>query len=170
MSTVTPTLIPRPPALPLLLPSVPTPHPTPLPPRFVPGKGLNSRRSLRTELEELSDEEEKVETQWKETIQARGFNHLRIIGRLLTRQEEKNDQAESDSDESGSAHSGDQVSAANDGENASEQEQETEQDLDRELDLDASMDDLDDTDARNATFEDSEAELDLDMDDNESEL
>ncbi|KAI5117469.1 hypothetical protein M0805_007174 [Coniferiporia weirii] len=167
MSTVTPSLIPRPPATPLFLPAVPTPHPTPLPPRIVPGKGLNARRSLRAELEELSDEEQKVETQWKEAVQTRGFNHLRVIGRLLTRQEEKNDQADSDSDESGSMHSGDQMSAANEGENASEQEQEVEmeQDPDQEQDLDASMDDLDDVDGRNGTLEESEGDLDLDGED-----
>ena len=62
MSTVTPTLIPRPPALLLLLPSLPTPYPTPLPPRPVAGAGINSRRDLRVEYEELSDEEQEVET------------------------------------------------------------------------------------------------------------
>lgn len=29
--------------------------------------------------------------QWKDAVQTRGFTHLRVIGRLLTRQEEKND-------------------------------------------------------------------------------
>ena len=29
--------------------------------------------------------------QWKVGVQSRGFNHLRVIGRLHTRQEERND-------------------------------------------------------------------------------
>ncbi|KAH8117001.1 hypothetical protein DFH11DRAFT_1578591 [Phellopilus nigrolimitatus] len=167
MSTVTPTLIPRLPAMPLLLPAVPTPHPTPLPPRPRPG-GLHARRSLRAELEELSAEEEEVETQWKDAVQNRGFNHLRVVGRLLTRQEEKNDQAETESDESGSAHTGDALSNAADGENASEPEPEQDE---PEQDLDASMDDLDDVNGRNVTFEDSEDDDDdLDASDDDQEL
>ncbi|KAL5489938.1 hypothetical protein ACEPAI_4770 [Sanghuangporus weigelae] len=165
MSTVTPTLIPRLPAIPLFLPKMPTPHPTPLPPRAPDGGGMHARRNLRVEMEELSEEEEEVETQWKEAVQSRGFAHLRVIGRLLTRQEEKNDQAESESDESASAHSGDQMSAANDGENISEPEQDQlEETEDQEQDLDASMEDLDEEGRNNETFDGDEDGEDGDAD------
>lgn len=110
MSTVTPTLIPRLPAVPSFLPAVPTPHPTPLPPKAGSG-GILERRNLRAEFEWLSEEEDEVESKvrlsssklvtlawytkscpkWKVGIQSRGFNHLRVIGRLHTRQEERND-------------------------------------------------------------------------------
>lgn len=68
------------------------------------------------------------------------------------------------------------MSAANDGENASEQEQEQEQEAeaeaeaeDQEQDLDASMEDLDE-EGRNGTFDVSEGDVeDLDVDD-EAEL
>lgn len=66
------------------------------------------------------------------------------------------------------------MSAANDGENASEQEQEQEQEAeaeaeDQEQDLDASMEDLDE-EGRNGTFDVSEGDIeDLDVDD-EAEL
>lgn len=64
MSTVTPTLLPRQPAFPLLLPSVPKPHPTPLPPNSDERPGhLNDRRNLRNEFDDLSDEEDEVEGQ-----------------------------------------------------------------------------------------------------------
>lgn len=64
MSTVTPTLLPRQPAFPLLLPSVPKPHPTPLPPNTDERPGhLNDRRNLRNEFDDLSDEEDEVEGQ-----------------------------------------------------------------------------------------------------------
>lgn len=64
MSTVTPSLIPRAPAFPLLLPEVPKPHPTPLPPNSDQTLGrLNSRRNLRNEYDDLSDDEEEVEGQ-----------------------------------------------------------------------------------------------------------
>lgn len=64
MATITATLIPRRPGIPLFLPQVPTPHPTPIPPQpaSAPG-GLNTRRRLRAEIEQLSEEEEQVETQ-----------------------------------------------------------------------------------------------------------
>ena len=62
MSTVTPTLIPRQPAFPLLLPEVPKPHPTPLPPSSDERPGhFNDRRNLRNEYEDMSDEEDDIE-------------------------------------------------------------------------------------------------------------
>jgi len=158
MSLVTPTLIPRNPALPLLLPDIPKPHPTPLPPNSgqPPGR-LSSRRNLRNEMEDLSDEEDDIEESWKEAISQRGYNFLHVIGRLLTQQEEKNDQAETDTDESGSAHSGGQASNVDDGENGSQP------------DLDATMEDLD-IDAGNAQFESDEADDEIDDIDDEAEL
>ena len=62
MSTVTATLLNRAPAFPLLLPDVPKPYPTPLPPNAGQPLGrLNSRRNLRREMEDLSDEEDEIE-------------------------------------------------------------------------------------------------------------
>ena len=63
MATITATLIPRRPGIPLFLPQVPAPHPTPIPPQAAPAPGgLNTRRRLRAEIEELSEEEDQVES------------------------------------------------------------------------------------------------------------
>ncbi|TDL24993.1 hypothetical protein BD410DRAFT_766657 [Rickenella mellea] len=132
MSTVTPTLIPRAPYFPSLLPEAPKPHPTPLPPKYSrPPSRLNAHRNILVEQDDLSDEEQEVEEIWRSSVRHRGFNYLHIIGRLYTQQEEKNDQADTDSDDSGSNHSGAPASNAEDGEN------------DSQHDLDANMEDLD---------------------------
>lgn len=62
MSVVTPTLLPRELPFPLLLPEMPKPHPLPQQPRSGQGfSRLNSRRSMRNEMDDLSDEETDVE-------------------------------------------------------------------------------------------------------------
>lgn len=58
MSTVSPTLLPRHPIFPNLLPDVPKPHPLPLAPKSShPPERLSDVRNLRAEMDDLSDEE-----------------------------------------------------------------------------------------------------------------
>ncbi|KAG6897621.1 hypothetical protein C0993_007392 [Termitomyces sp. T159_Od127] len=91
---------------------------------------LNAVRDLQREMEDLSDEENELED-INLSIHNRGYAFLVPIGRNLTQQEEKND-ADEDSEESGSGRSGGPPSIAEDeGEN------------DSAPDLDASMEDLD---------------------------
>lgn len=61
MSTVTPTLIPRAPYFPTLLPDLPKPHPSPLPPYYGRPLGFNYQRQLINEIDDLSDEERDIE-------------------------------------------------------------------------------------------------------------
>ncbi|KDR73533.1 hypothetical protein GALMADRAFT_251255 [Galerina marginata CBS 339.88] len=130
MSGATPTLLPREPHFPRLLPKPPQPHPVPLPIKRVYGH-LNAYRDIQREMDDLSDEENELED-LNNAVHNRGFSFLVPIGRSLTRQEEKND-ADDESDDSGSVHSGAAPSVLeDDGENDSVQ------------DLDASMEDLDD--------------------------
>ncbi|PPQ75372.1 hypothetical protein CVT24_013155 [Panaeolus cyanescens] len=126
MSGATPSLIPKDPFFPLLLPQPPQPHPVPLPP--LPKYGyVNGLRDLQRQLDELSDEENELED-LNLAVRNRGFNFLIPIGRNLTRQEEKND-AEEDSDDD-SVQDG--VSPTDEGENDESGH-----------DLDADMEDLD---------------------------
>jgi hypothetical protein len=60
MSGATPTLIPREPIFPRLLPKAPQPHPMPLPRKRVYGH-LNAFRDLQREMDDLSDEENDLE-------------------------------------------------------------------------------------------------------------
>jgi hypothetical protein len=60
MSGATPTLLPRRPIYPFLLPKPPQPHPTPLPERRVYSH-LNAFRDLQREMDDLSDEENELE-------------------------------------------------------------------------------------------------------------
>lgn len=129
MSLPTPTLLAREPKFPRLLPRPPQPHPMPLSHRRI-YEHLNLVRDLQREMDDLSDEENELED-INMAIHNRGYNFLVPIGRSLTQQEEKND-ADEDSDDSGSNHTGAPPSAVgDDGENESQQ------------DLDASMEDLD---------------------------
>ena len=60
MSGATPTLLPRRPNFPLLLPKAPQPHPIPLPKTRV-YSNLNAFRDLQREMDDLSDEENELE-------------------------------------------------------------------------------------------------------------
>lgn len=60
MSGATPTLLPREPNFPLLLPKPPQPHPIPLPKRRV-YTHINAFRDLQREMDDLSDEENELE-------------------------------------------------------------------------------------------------------------
>lgn len=60
MSGATPTLLPRDPHFPLLLPKPPQPHPTPLSKRRV-YTHINAFRDLQREMDDLSDEENELE-------------------------------------------------------------------------------------------------------------
>jgi hypothetical protein len=119
MSVYTPTLIPRPPLFPRLLPEPPQTHPLPLPPPppidlfdgYTPGVygHLNHRRNLQREMDELSEEESELDDLVREiygsvwrwflhfcleqslVIQQRGHSFLVPIGKTLTALEEKND-------------------------------------------------------------------------------
>ena len=61
MSVATPTVLPRSPVFPTLLPKPPQPHPTPLPKAGTRYGRLNSRRDLIREMDDLSDEEDELE-------------------------------------------------------------------------------------------------------------
>ncbi|TFK42390.1 hypothetical protein BDQ12DRAFT_676124 [Crucibulum laeve] len=137
MSVATPTVLPRPLRFLTLLPEPPKPHPVPISRRRVYGH-LNAIRDIQREMDDLSDEETELEEQTM-LIHNRGFGWLIPIGRSLTQQEEKNDQAD-DTDESDSGNSNAVPSVLeDDGENESAQ------------DLDASMEDLDDEDVTGDT-------------------
>jgi len=60
MSVATPTLLPRPPKFPHLLPKPPQPHPIPLSRQRV-YEHLNAVRDLQREMDDLSDEENELE-------------------------------------------------------------------------------------------------------------
>lgn len=60
MSVATPTLLPRAPKFPHLLPKPPQPHPVPLSHERVYGH-LNAFRDLQKEMDDLSDEETELE-------------------------------------------------------------------------------------------------------------
>ncbi|TBU65502.1 hypothetical protein BD310DRAFT_11348 [Dichomitus squalens] len=85
-----PTLIPRSPVFPRLLPLPPRPHPIPPAPSFQRRERFINYRDIWREMEELSDEEDAVEDQ-NTDIKTRGYNFLIPIGRTWTQHEEKND-------------------------------------------------------------------------------
>ncbi|KAF5381076.1 hypothetical protein D9615_004170 [Tricholomella constricta] len=157
MSVATPTLLPRQSKFPHLLPKPPQPHPVPLSHRRVYGN-LNAVRDLQREMEDLSDEENELED-INLSIHNRGYSFLVPIGRSLTQQEEKND-ADEDSEDSGSGRSGGAPSIGeDDGENESAQ------------DLDASMEDLDGDATADSDDNDEMGEGDTeDFDDEPSEV
>ncbi|KAF7318268.1 hypothetical protein HMN09_00335300 [Mycena chlorophos] len=129
MSVASPTVLPRPPRFPLLLPDPPHPYPLPPPPQGRVYAHLKARRNLQREMDQLSDEENEVE-ELNVNIRHRGYATLIPIGRTLTQQEEKND-AEDDETDSESGQSNGPPSVGEDvGENSTQ-------------DLDASMEDLD---------------------------
>ncbi|KAH7923483.1 hypothetical protein BV22DRAFT_1015373 [Leucogyrophana mollusca] len=143
MSILTPTLIPRPPLIPLVLPNPPQPNPAPLPKaNRYPGR-MNNRRDLQREMDDLSDEENELE-ETNMHIRTHGYETLIPIGRHTTQQEEKND-AEDDSDGSDTGQSGGAPPSINGEEND-----------DSGPDLDASMEDMDEEDG-NITAETDDA-------------
>ncbi|KAG1724758.1 uncharacterized protein EDB91DRAFT_120716 [Suillus paluster] len=131
MPVTSPTLVPRPPLLPLVLPRAPLVLPTPLPKldRY-PGR-MDNRRDLQREIEDLSDEENELEDA-NLAIRNRGFQWLIPIGRHTTQLEEKNE-AEDDSEGSDTGQSNGAPSINEDGEENDESGP----------DLDASMEDMD---------------------------
>jgi hypothetical protein len=107
----TPTVLPRPPLFPTLMPRQQQPYPTPL---AIPGRRVGKlilRRDLVQEMDDLSDEEAELEDSVRTTsllvvwffnlltgnvkqtleIKNRGYGFLVPIGKMLTQHEEKND-------------------------------------------------------------------------------
>ncbi|KAJ8700530.1 hypothetical protein PTI98_003546 [Pleurotus ostreatus] len=99
MSVGRPTVLPRDPIFPLLLPTPPQPHPVPYQ-KSTNLDNVRRRRNLEKEMDELSDEENELEDM-NSLVRNRGFGFLIPIGRTVTQQEERND-ADDESDESSS--------------------------------------------------------------------
>ncbi|KIK31065.1 hypothetical protein PISMIDRAFT_670007 [Pisolithus microcarpus 441] len=174
MSIISPTLIPRLPLIPLVLPKAPHFGPVPLPTRDRFYGRLTTRRDLEREMNDLSDEEGDLEESvchdgsWERCTHAhrlglffslpqmqnlevrnRGFSWYIPIGRHATQLEEKND-AEDDSEGSESGQSGDHSPSANGEEND-----------ESGPDLDAGMEDMDEerpSDDVDVTSDDTEYE------------
>ncbi|KAH8980333.1 hypothetical protein EDB86DRAFT_2980548 [Lactarius hatsudake] len=90
MSVATPTVLPRPPLFPTLMPRAHQPYPTPL---TVPGRPMGRlilRRDFVQEMDDLSEEEAELEDNTLE-VKNRGYGFLVPIGKMLTQHEEKND-------------------------------------------------------------------------------
>jgi len=162
MSVATPTVLPRPPLFPNLMPRSHQPYPTPL---VVPGRRagrLIMRRDLVQEMDDLSDEEAELEDSTLE-VKNRGYGFLIPIGKMLTQHEEKND-AEDASDVDESARSSRPESPTDEGEGDGdgdgdgngdgdgEGDGEGEEDEDGVMDLDAELEDMDE-DVGNTTAE-----------------
>ena|SRR6267154_2329676 len=108
LMVATPTVLPRPPLFPTLMPRPQQPYPTPL---AIPGRRVGKlimRRDLVQEMDDLSDEEAELEDTVRQTscyrvlftdgdvkqtleIKNRGYGFLVPIGKVLTQHEEKND-------------------------------------------------------------------------------
>ncbi|KAI0780612.1 hypothetical protein BD413DRAFT_607885 [Trametes elegans] len=136
MSVASPTVLPRSPIFPRLLPLPPHPHPIPPAPSMQRRERFINYRDLWREMDELSEEENAVEDQNLE-IRNRGYNFLVPIGRTWTQHEEKNDADSASEGSEGSTRTGTGVSLMDEDENSSEEEEEEDQDLD------ADMEDLD---------------------------
>ncbi|KAF7325817.1 hypothetical protein MKEN_00432400 [Mycena kentingensis (nom. inval.)] len=130
MSVASPTVLPRPPHFPRLLPNAPHPFPIPHVPQSRTNARLKPIRNLQREMDNLSDEETEIED-LNALVRHRGFGTIVPIGRNLTQQEEKND-AEEDESDTDSNESNAPPSVTEDAGETSTQ------------DLDASMEDLDD--------------------------
>ena len=61
MSVATPTVVPRSPLFPTLLPKPPQPHPLPLPRHGQQPARMNAIRDLNREMDDLSEEEKQVD-------------------------------------------------------------------------------------------------------------
>ncbi|KAH9001033.1 hypothetical protein EDB92DRAFT_2110146 [Lactarius akahatsu] len=143
MSVATPTVLPRPPLFPTLMPRAHQPYPTPL---TVPGRPMGRlilRRDFVQEMDDLSEEEAELEDNTLE-VKNRGYGFLVPIGKVLTQHEEKND-ADEGSEVDESARSSHPESPTDDGEGDGDGE-------DGGMDLDAEIEDMDD-DLANTTAE-----------------
>ncbi|KAI0723916.1 hypothetical protein C8T65DRAFT_704576 [Cerioporus squamosus] len=126
-----PTVVPRSPVFPRLLPLPPHPHPIPPAPSFQRRERFINYRDIWREMDELSDERARLRPRYNAEIKNRGYNFLIPIGRTWTQHEEKND------DRTGSDRTGDANSLMDEDENDSSEEEEE--------DLDADMEDMDQT-------------------------
>ncbi|CDO73594.1 hypothetical protein BN946_scf185014.g64 [Trametes cinnabarina] len=132
MSVASPTVLPRSPVFPRLLPLPPHPHPIPPAPSMQRRERFINYRDLWREMEELSEEEHAVDDQHLE-IKNRGYNFLIPIGRTWTQHEEKNDADDASDGSDGTDHSGDDNSLMDEDENSSDEEDDDEQDLDADM-------------------------------------
>ncbi|KAI9508271.1 hypothetical protein F5148DRAFT_1284213 [Russula earlei] len=154
MSVATPTVLPRPPLFPTLLPRPRQPYPTPL---ATPGRRrgrLILTRDLAQEMDDLSNEEAELEDSTLE-IKNRGYGFLVPIGKLMTQHEEKND-VEDGSEADESARSSRPESPTDEGDGDGDGEVEIEIDIDDEdedggMDLDGDLEDMDNEDIANTT-------------------
>ncbi|KAF9246389.1 hypothetical protein BU15DRAFT_85156 [Melanogaster broomeanus] len=126
MSITSPTLIPRPPVIPLVLPKPPHVGPTPLPKSDRFQGRINHRRDLQRE--RMTCPMKRMIWRTNTYVRNRGFIWYIPIGRHTTQLEEKND-AEDDSEGSSSGHT--------------EGTPPHEENDDSGPDLDASMEDMD---------------------------
>ncbi|OJT01599.1 hypothetical protein TRAPUB_7941 [Trametes pubescens] len=132
MSVASPTVLPRSPIFPRLLPLPPHPHPIPPAPSMQRRERFINYRDLWREMEELSDEENAVDDQMLE-IKNRGYSFLIPIGRTWTQHEEKNDAEDASEGSEGTEHTGDNNSLMDEDENSTEEEDEEDQDLDADM-------------------------------------
>ncbi|KAI0042695.1 hypothetical protein FA95DRAFT_1609991 [Auriscalpium vulgare] len=155
MSVATPTVIPRPPLFPTLLPRPPQPHPIPLPrPGRAPDR-INTRRDLVQEMDDLSDEEAELEEITLD-VKNRGYSFLVPIGKVLTQHEEKNDADEGSGDDDSARSSRPETPVSRSSEGEGEDEDEDEEDG---ADLDDEMEDMDE-EPSNVTDDAEEGETD----------
>ncbi|KAH9981056.1 hypothetical protein BGW80DRAFT_1268139 [Lactifluus volemus] len=155
MSVATPTVLPRPPLFPTLLPRPQQPYPIPL---STPGRHAGRivlRRDFVQEMDDLSDEEAELEDSQTLEVKNRGYGFLVPIGKVLTQHEEKND-ADDGSEVDESARSSRPESPTDEGEGEGEE--------DGGMDLDDELEDMDD-DFANTTGETDDVE---DMDELEA--
>ncbi|KAK0483991.1 hypothetical protein IW261DRAFT_1417716 [Armillaria novae-zelandiae] len=135
MSVATPTVLPRDPRFPHLLPPVPRIRPMQL--RNVGYEAIYGRmkdyRDLQRELDELSEEERELEN-LDNDVRNRGFGSIIPIGRFKTVQEEKREVDDAEDGEEDSMHSDGPPSVV---------EEEDEDEEDESADMDASMQDMD---------------------------
>ncbi|KAA1469428.1 hypothetical protein DENSPDRAFT_835048 [Dentipellis sp. KUC8613] len=158
MSVATPTVIPRPPIFPRLLPKPPQPHPIPLDRSGRWAERVYPRRDLAQEMDDLSDEENELEDITLD-IKNRGYNSMIPIGKMFTQYEEKNDADDgSEGDDSRSSHPDSQGSASEEEGDESEEEEEG-------GDLDADMEDMDEEPGNMTAETDPD-----DMDDGEADF
>ncbi|KIY73165.1 hypothetical protein CYLTODRAFT_440001 [Cylindrobasidium torrendii FP15055 ss-10] len=144
MSVATPTVVPKPPYFPTLLPPVPRVAPQPLRKRSSYGH-LKAYRDIQKELDEMSEEEMAFEETAMQPIHSYGFAHIVPIGRTLTQKEEKADAG--DDDDGADDDDDDDEEGDDDEEDDDEDADEDDDEEEEEDDMDADMPDMDDNDA-----------------------